>query len=148
MGLVNGQTENKNTFTAENQPTPAAREAGQRKKKAKKDMARLILQMKFAGKMDHALKKRVAKLFGVKEKVLTIEIMMHLRQAEKAIVKSDTYAYTALLDRVYGKPSQKMEHTGEDGQPLPPAAPVIQVFNNTPPLLDSEDKIDEEKPAV
>jgi hypothetical protein len=35
-----------------------------------------------------------------------------------ALKKGDAKVFTALADRAYGKPRQKIEQTGEDGGPL------------------------------
>lgn len=87
-------------FSKENQPTGAAKSAGMRKKRLLKD----IMAMAFKGPKGGKLKKLAANYMGVPEDSLTTEDMLHFRQIERAISKSNTFAYMALMDRAFGKP--------------------------------------------
>lgn len=105
-------------FTPDNQPTPEQKKAGWLKKKRAQDLAKAVLEMKFVGSKDGGLKKEVAEFFGISEEEITVEIMMLFRQAEKAIKKFDTPAFNAVMDRAFGKPKEKLEHSGPDDGPI------------------------------
>lgn len=48
----------------------------------------------------------------------SVEFVMTLIQADKAITSRDTAAYRALLDSAYGAPKQETEISGKDGGPI------------------------------
>lgn len=108
-------------FSSTNQPSTEARRRGKLKKKFAADLAQSILQMAFTGAVDGELKKKIALFFKVKEKDITIEMMMIFRQMEKAINRRDTMAFQAVMDRAYGKPKIMVENTGN----LPMANPTV-----------------------
>ena len=51
---------------------------------------------------------KVAQYFGVPTESITIEEMMDLRQAQKAIQSGDTPAYKAVKEQAYGQPKQEI----------------------------------------
>lgn len=130
-------------FSSEHQPDRQKRAAGQHKRKVQKDVLRMVMQMKFAGAADSKLKKSIALYFGIDPRRLTVELMMHMRQAEKAIQKADTYAYNSVMDRLYGKPKQNLGLGSDPDFPLQNPTPIIKVFTSGPPLAGNEDEVDE-----
>ena len=75
------------------------------------DLLKLNAPEKISGKL--------AKLYGLDPNDVTIDLALDLAQANKAITKSDTSAYNAVKDRVYGKPTQKVEQQTEiKGKPI------------------------------
>lgn len=94
-------------FTKENQPSSESKSAGWTRKRLLRD----LLQLTIDGEQPDAkiVKAFIAGYLGKKEKELsdnlTLEQCMDLRLIEKAIKEGDTSAYTAIKDRVYGKPN-------------------------------------------
>lgn len=72
---------------------------------------------------DELFAKLLQRYPGLK-KNMSVEEMMSLMQADKAISKRDTYAYNALLDSAYGKPKQDIDHT-TGGQAIPATINII-----------------------
>lgn len=105
-GKMNGK-ETGIPFGILKQPTPEQKKAGWAKKKRGQELAKAILDMAFKGQDNSQLKKQAAAYFGVKEKNITVEMMLLFRQAEKAIQKADTNAFNAVMDRTFGKPKQE-----------------------------------------
>lgn len=105
-------------FSKDYQPSAASKKAGWAKKRKGQELVQAILQEAFKGMKDSKLKQQAAEYFGIAQKNVTVEMMLHFRQAEKAIQKADTQAYSALLDRAFGKPKDKMELTGKDGRSI------------------------------
>lgn len=105
-------------FSAENQPTPEQKKEGWLKKKRGPELAKAVLQLAFQGMKNSELKKQAAEYYGIEESELTVELMLLFRQAEKAIQKADTPAFNAVMDRSYGKPKEKLEHSGPDDGPI------------------------------
>lgn len=107
-----------NPFTSENQPSPEAKRAGWLKKKRGPELAKAILDLAFKGQKNQKLKKAAATYFGLPETEITNEMMLLFKQAEKAIQYADTQAFNAFMDRAYGKPKEKLEHSGPDDKPI------------------------------
>lgn len=128
-------------FSSENQPPPSVKSTGQLKRKRNADLAKAMLQLPFKGNLDGKLRKAISEYFGVKEKDITVEMMMTYRQIEKAIQKADTNAFNTIMDRAHGKVKQKHELTGENGSPLAAAVINVQSVNTAPPIGESEDAI-------
>ena len=63
-------------------------------------------------------RKLTAQYFGIKEEDVSVRMVMEFRQIEKAILKGDTLAFVAVMDRAYGKPVQGMELSNKDGEVL------------------------------
>lgn len=115
-------------FSADNQPSSESKKRGWDKRKKSKELAEAILSLKFVGAKDSKLKQMMAEMFGVKEKDLTVEMMMLFRQTEKAIQKGDTFAFMAVMDRVYGKAKQHTDITTKDKElPAPVVAPAADI---------------------
>lgn len=110
--------ENGKKFSKEYQPPGEAKAAGIWKKKKGQELAKAVLELAFQGMKNSELKKAAAEYYGVEEKEITVEMMLVFRQAEKAIQKADTQAFTAVMDRAHGKPAQRTELTGKDGEKL------------------------------
>lgn len=101
-------------FTSDNQPSGEAKSLGKKKKKMLRDLLELAYQGPARGKA----RQLAATYLGVDESELTVENMMHFKQIESAIKKGNTFAYVAVLDRVYGKPKQPLVGGGEDDGPI------------------------------
>ena len=52
---------------------------------------------------------------------------LHLRQIQMALASGDTMAYREIMDRIEGKPTQPLEHTGKDGDPIEVKTWVIEI---------------------
>lgn len=112
-------------FSKENQPSPEAKSKGWDRKRVGKELAAQILSLKFKGANNSPLLKNIASYFGVKEKDITVEMMMMFRQAEKAISKSDTFAFNAFMDRAHGKAKMDITTNGKDiNTPPPPGSNI------------------------
>lgn len=105
-------------FTKDNQPTPRAKKLGWMKKKRGQELVKAVLELSFKGQANTALKRKASAYFGIEEKNITVEMILVFKQAEKAIQKSDTYAFNAIMDRAFGKPKEKTEITTKDGKDL------------------------------
>ena len=64
------------------------------------------------------LDKLGAEMFGADSDTAPSRIMEVLESMFNQAKKGNTQAATILLDRFYGKPTQKTELTGKDGDPL------------------------------
>lgn len=96
-------------FSSEKQPTGEQKAAGWAKKKVGTELAKLILDLPFKGKLDGVLRKDIASYFGVDENHITNEQVIYFRQIEKAVSKSDTPAAKFITERAHGLPNQKIE---------------------------------------
>jgi hypothetical protein len=110
-GTITGDHGVATRFSASNQPTPEAKKEGHMKRRMLKDM----LEMTFTGPKGGKLLKAAAAYMGIPEDELTVEDMLHFRQIERAIGKSNTFAYMAVMDRAYGKPVQPVKPEDEEG---------------------------------
>jgi hypothetical protein len=125
-------------FTASNQPDPALKKKGWAKRRALNN----LLKIKNPGRLgtnqtDYA--QLASDFYGIPKEEITIEVIMHFRQIERAILKADTYAYEAVQKRAYGNPTQPL--TGANGKDLiPPEHKVIHVHSDIP-LSQSEDEV-------
>jgi ribosomal 50S subunit-associated protein YjgA (DUF615 family) len=97
--------ENGKKFSKDYQPSGENKSKGKAKSRLLKD----LLEMAFVGAKGAKLRKAAAAYMNLPEETITLEDMMHYRQIEKAISKSNTFAYQAVLDRAYGKPVQPIE---------------------------------------
>jgi hypothetical protein len=98
-------------FSSDNQPTGEAKSAGHKKRRMLKD----ILELTFAGPKGSKLKKTAAAYLGLPEEEITVEDMLNFRQIERAIGKSNTFAYMAVMDRAFGKPVQAIKPEDDEG---------------------------------
>lgn len=96
-------------FTKDSQPSPEAKKAGWAKRLKGQELAKAVLELAFKGASKSELKKEAALYYNVSESEITVEMMLLFRQAEKAIDKSDTYAFNSIMDRAFGKPKEKIE---------------------------------------
>lgn len=93
---------NGKTFSKEYQPSGEAKSAGHRKKRMLKE----LLEATFIGPKRSKVKMKAAEYLGVDPESLTVEDLLHFKQIEIAISKGNTFAYQAVMDRAYGKPTQ------------------------------------------
>lgn len=94
-------------FSAEYQPPAEAKKQGWLKKRQAAELVKALLSAPFSGNKEMA--ERVATYLDVPHEAVTVELMLHAQQLKKAIECGDTAAYTAVLDRAYGKASAKIE---------------------------------------
>ena len=93
-------------FSSENQPPPEAKKKGWAKKRLLKEIAESVV----GGEMkDIGIK--LAQTFGLDVKDIDLATLADLRQLEKAVKKGDTRAYNAVMDRLRGRPQQRVEVT-------------------------------------
>jgi hypothetical protein len=114
--VLNGNKDG-NGFDKRPQPTPAQKSAGWDKKRRGQELVRLILSLPFKGG-DGLLKAKIAEYFGIDENDISIEEMILLKQAEKAIKTGNTRSAELLLDRAYGKPRQESDINYNDNKPI------------------------------
>lgn len=95
--------------STDSQPSPEAKKAGWAKKLKGQELAKAVLELAFKGTGKGEIKKAAAEYYGITEDEITVEMMLLFRQAEKAIDKSDTYAFNSVMDRAFGKPKEKAE---------------------------------------
>jgi hypothetical protein len=117
---IGGQTAGKNKtllkpedgiatqFTSERQPSPESKSAGHKKKRLLRDLADVLVTGKG---LENG--RKIADSVGVDliDEDFTLEVMMTLRQIEKALLKGDTQAYNAAMDRLRGKAQQSIDVT-------------------------------------
>lgn len=75
--------------------------------KNRSTIARKILEMK--GLLPDKVIDKLKTVFPEIESQMTVEEIMTIVQAGKAIEKGDYYAYSALMDSGYGKPQQTLD---------------------------------------
>lgn len=115
---MNGKESSPAFGHGKDQPSPESKKAGWAKRKLAIGIAKALMERGFVGEAGGKLKAAAARYLDLPEEEVTVELMLHFRQIEKAIKKSDTQAYNAFMNRAYGLPKQKMEHSGEDGGPI------------------------------
>ena len=91
-------------FSKSNQPTPEQKSNGHAKKALLKQISEQLLSGDSADDMSV-----LAKYLGIDVNAIDIETAMHLKQIELAIIEGDTKAYSAVMDRIKGKPLQAIE---------------------------------------
>ena len=102
-GKMNPSTGKK--FSKDYQPDPKKVSEGIRRTYALRELLGLRTgSMKT--KTDKDYRTVTAAYFGIEEDQVTVKMVMEFRQIEKAIRKSDTSAFVAVMDRAYGKPPQ------------------------------------------
>ena len=99
-------------FSSDRQPKPELISLGHKRKKLLKTISQQLVE----GESKEALKS-LAEYLGVNIEEIDLETAMHIKQMEKAIKDGDTRAYIAVMDRIEGKPQQKIDHTTQ-GQPI------------------------------
>ena len=75
--------------------------------KNRSTIARKVLEMK--GLLPEKVIDKLKTVFPEIESQMTVEEIMTIVQAGKAIEKGDYYAYSALMDSGYGKPQQTLD---------------------------------------
>lgn len=95
-------------FTAENQPTSEAKKKGWARRKALKELVEFTMKGKIAGSTKD-YPHMTAQFYGIPVEEVSIRMIMEYRQIEKAILKADTGAFNAVMDRALGKSKQAIE---------------------------------------
>lgn len=90
-------------FTKENQPSAASKKAGWAKRRILKDILEITTGATFNNSTTD-YRELTAKYLGIPPQEVTVRMVMDFRQIEKAIMKADTPAYIAVMDRALGKP--------------------------------------------
>lgn len=129
-------------FSADNQPSAQLKSNGHKRNRFLKDLLAVAVSKEIGTEEEKEYLRLASVYFQIPEDEIELQQLLHFRQIQRALTKSDTYAYTAVMDRAFGKPKQQTELTGKDGEPLVAVAPIIQVINTGIQLSDSEDKID------
>lgn len=92
-------------FSKDYQPSTEAKLRGRTRSYTLKAIAESVVSGKMAD-----IGEKLKTQFGLTEDV-TVEVLAHLRQIEKAIKSGDTQAYNAFMDRFKGKPKQAVDVT-------------------------------------
>ena len=119
-GQLRGAIDGK-PFTSDQSHLTEAKKKAWAKKKLLKDLLGIVTSGKL-GNSTQDYRKLASDFFGIKEDKVDVKMIMDFRQIEKAILKGDTLAYQAVMDRAYGKPKQVSEISGIDGKPIQTAS--------------------------
>ena len=120
-------------FTSDRQPSPEAKSEGWKKRRLLRDLADALIE----GEQLKELKELANNLgMPLENDEVTLEVAMSLKQVQKALLRGDTKAYNAVLDRLKGKPAQSIDHTSNGNQIT---APLIN-FDTFAPKLDDGGK--------
>lgn len=103
-GAMNGN-ETGVSFAKQPQPSGTAKSLGWKKKRLLKDLLSISTGSIFEGSQKN-YRKITAAYFQIAEKDVTVLMIMQYRQVEKAILKGDTFAFNAIMDRAFGKATQ------------------------------------------
>lgn len=120
-------------FSSTNQPTPAAKANGVLKKKFIRLVLAELLGMQYKFIPNSQIKKQLIAAFGQDVLKMNVGQVMGLQQAQKAILKGDTFAFTQLMNQALGLPTISAEITGKDGKDLAPL-----VFLSADKLTDEQ----------
>lgn len=88
-------------FSKENQPDPKLKSEGWQKRRELRELANALIT---GEALDKAKGTALRVGINLSDKEYTIEMILTLRQIEKALTKGDTRAYNAAMDRMVGKP--------------------------------------------
>lgn len=140
-------------FSKDYQPSNEAKRYGHWKKKRGKQMMKALLALPFNSLVpaDHKdpnsplipnpLKKQAADYLGVPEQMITVEMIMAIKQLAMAVQKNDTSAFNAVWEKAYGKVK---EDDDEDKAPPPVINITIgNVPDNVPEITESESEAGE-----
>lgn len=105
-------------FSSTNQPDPAKAKATKAKKRFTRELVKQMLNTKYKFQDSSQIKQQLVAAFGPEVANMTVGEIMTLQQANKAILKGDTFAFQNLLNQAFGLPKQKHELGGEDGEPI------------------------------
>lgn len=101
---------NSSYFTSSNQPTGARKSMGWFKKKQGRKLMKALLQMTFEGDVleggttiPNPIKQQASVYFGIPPHLITVEMVMAMRQIGLAIQKGDTNAFNSAWEKAYGK---------------------------------------------
>lgn len=119
---------NPGDFGRQSQPSGAAKSLGWWKKRQGRKMIKALLQLKFEGDVPdpanpgklipNPIKRQAANYFGVPQELITVEMIMAMRQVGLAVQKGDTQAFDAVWNKAYGKPPANEIEDGEDVKPI------------------------------
>lgn len=96
-------------FSSDYQPTPEAKSEGKKKKRLLKDLAEVLVNEK----KGRNRAKAICKSIGIDHRQIehSPQMVMTLRQIEKAILLGDTVAYKAAMERIVGPVDKKLDIT-------------------------------------
>lgn len=109
-GAMNGN-ETGVPYSKENQPSPKAKSIGRQKAKFKRDAIRELLNLPYKFVPDSPIKKQLVSAFGNAILQMPVGEVMGLQQIQKAILKGDSQAFTAIMNQAFGMPKQEVETT-------------------------------------
>ena len=137
-GNKNIKPEDGKPFSKDYQPSPEAKKEGMRRKRNLKELADAILSGK--GLKDAKL---IAKAVGIdlSDKEFTLEVIMTLKQVEKALIDGDTRAYSAAMDRLKGKPEQSVDMTSLGEKMQNPVTTVFTINHDPNSVFKEEDDV-------
>lgn len=177
LAETSASVEKKWQFTTENQPAGHLKSLGWLKKKKGRNLFRAIMQLpldgtNFVPKKDKEgndvideqgnvvlidqlaiVRKQAANYFNMPEELVTVEMVIFMKQAARAIQLNDTNAAQFSVDQSYGRPKEHIEVEevakpevkliiGQDPSQLPPIAhSEAEVEATLPPeKLDSDNE--------
>lgn len=150
-------TERKNLFSKDYQPPGWKKSLGQFKKNKGRKMLRALLELPFEGgdvddpdnpgkKIPNPLKKQAAAYFGMPEELITVEMIMAMRQIGLSVQKGDTAAFHGVWEKSYGRPVE------DNSSPPPPPVLEIKVItgmdNELPAILEKENEDYEDRNII
>jgi hypothetical protein len=98
-------------FSKDYQPSNAVKQAGWDRKKFTRQVLKEMLDMKYKFSAKSPIKKSLVAAYGEQVLDMTVGQLMGLQQMEKAIKKSDSIAFTAMINQALGMPKQETEIT-------------------------------------
>lgn len=114
-------------FSSDNQPSSKLKSDGWKRKRELKEIANSLIT-------GEGLKaaQLVASKLGVEldEDEFTLEMVIMLKQIEKAALKGDTKAFVAVMDRLKGKPRQTISTSMENLDPPIANLPLVEYNSN------------------
>lgn len=96
-------------FSSTNQPPKEKKMAGIAKKKFTRQLLKDMLNLPYKFAPESQIKQQLIKAFGKEIENMSIGEIMSLQQAQKAVLKSDSGAYMALLNQAFGLPKQDID---------------------------------------
>ena len=138
-------------FSATYQPDGARKGAGMWKKKKGRQLLEMLLALPFDGgdvpidpknpnslHIPNPIKRRASEYFQMPEAMITVEMIMSMKQIAVAIQKDDTAAFNSIWEKAYGKPKELVE---EKEVPIPVInINVIAASSDIPEIKTKEDE--------
>lgn len=140
-------------FTSTDQPTGAQKSLGWWKKKKGRELLRAMLDLPFDGamddpvtgqKVDNKIRKQVAQYMNLPEELVTVEMVLFVKQIALAAQKNDTGAFNTVIENAYGKPKETIITELDE-------KPVINIniqagVQDAPPIAESEEELTGKSP--